>query len=106
MSGQNYPLYFPVQWLLNFLHFLTDLKVMYMYLCSNPSHFLYIIAQKKQLGISGFGISITTMEEVFIKVGENNTEELAHTESKSIIDTIRAESALMVDDVDTGYPCK
>ena len=73
------------------------------YLCKWQSFILLHIAQKKQLGISGFGISITTMEEVFIKVGENNMEELAHVESKSIVDTIRGESALIFDDVDTGY---
>ena len=33
-------------------------------------------AQKEQLGIAGFGISVTTMEEVFIKVGEGTDETL------------------------------
>jgi len=34
------------------------------------------LARKADLGISGFGVSVTTMEEVFIKVGEGvNTEE-------------------------------
>jgi len=32
---------------------------------------IYIFsAQKAEYGISGFGVSVTTMEEVFIKVGE------------------------------------
>jgi len=35
-----------------------------------------LLARKVDLGISGFGVSVTTMEEVFIKVGEGaNTEE-------------------------------
>ena len=33
-------------------------------------------ARKSELGISGFGISVTTMEEVFIKVGEGTDESL------------------------------
>ena len=32
-------------------------------------HVFIIIAEKVELGISSFGVSITTMEEVFIKVG-------------------------------------
>ena len=34
------------------------------------------VARKTELGISGFGISVTTMEEVFIKVGEGTDETL------------------------------
>ena len=41
---------------------------MYMY--------VYYLARKKELGIAGFGISVTTMEEVFIKVGEGTDETL------------------------------
>ena len=33
-------------------------------------------ARKDELGIAGFGISVTTMEEVFIKVGEGTDETL------------------------------
>ena len=33
-------------------------------------------AHKTELGIAGFGISVTTMEEVFIKVGEGTDETL------------------------------
>ena len=33
-------------------------------------------ARKSELGIAGFGISVTTMEEVFIKVGEGTEETL------------------------------
>jgi len=33
----------------------------------------FLLAQKRELGISGFGISVTTMEEVFIKVGEGSS---------------------------------
>ena len=35
-------------------------------------------ARKSELGIAGFGISLTTMEEVFIKVGEGTDETLKH----------------------------
>ena len=48
---------------------------MYMYivyqviLCNDFS-----IGQKSKLGISSFGVSVTTMEEVFIKVGEGTDE--------------------------------
>ena len=31
-------------------------------------------ARKGELGVSSFGISVTTMEEVFIKVGEGSAE--------------------------------
>ena len=33
-------------------------------------------ARKQDLGIAGFGISMTTMEEVFIKVGQGTEETL------------------------------
>ena len=36
------------------------------------------VARKNELGIAGFGISVTTMEEVFIKVGEGTDESLEH----------------------------
>ena len=39
---------------------------------------LYTVAHKDELGIAGFGISVTTMEEVFIKVGEGTDESLEH----------------------------
>ena len=35
-----------------------------------------ILARKAELGISAFGVSITTMEEVFMKVGEGTDEAL------------------------------
>ena len=38
--------------------------------------FYFIIAHKAEYGISGFGVSITTMEEVFIKVGHGMDETL------------------------------
>ena len=46
-------------------------------------HGLYVLlilstARKSDLGIAGFGISVTTMEEVFIKVGEGTDETLEH----------------------------
>ena len=37
---------------------------------------MIISAHKAEYGISGFGVSITTMEEVFIKVGEGLDEAL------------------------------
>ena len=33
-------------------------------------------ARKTELGVSSFGVSVTTMEEVFIKVGEGTEETL------------------------------
>ena len=39
---------------------------------------VYFAARKQDLGIAGFGISVTTMEEVFIKVGEGTEETLEH----------------------------
>ena len=39
-------------------------------------HCVYFAARKQDLGIAGFGISVTTMEEVFIKVGEGTEETL------------------------------
>ena len=35
---------------------------------------LLSLGNKREYGIAGFGISVTTMEEVFIKVGEGSTE--------------------------------
>jgi len=46
------------------------LSLLYVKLCT---HFIFIFifsAHKAKYGISGFGVSVTTMEEVFIKVGE------------------------------------
>ena len=37
---------------------------------------MIVSAHKAEYGISGFGVSITTMEEVFIKVGEGLDEAL------------------------------
>ena len=34
------------------------------------------VAHKEDLGISSFGVSVTTMEEVFIRVGEGMDETL------------------------------
>ena len=55
---------------------------------SLATDFKFLIAHKKELGISGFGISVTTMEEVFIKVGENSVEEVTQIESGSINDPL------------------
>ena len=38
--------------------------------------FLFLPAHKEDLGISSFGVSVTTMEEVFIRVGEGMDETL------------------------------
>ena len=43
--------------------------------CILGVYYMYL-ARKKDLGIAGFGISVTTMEEVFIKVGEGTEETL------------------------------
>ena len=37
---------------------------------------ILFLAHKAEYGISGFGVSITTMEEVFIKVGQGMDETL------------------------------
>ena len=34
--------------------------------------FHFFVDNKEQLGIASFGISVTTLEEVFIKVGEGS----------------------------------
>lgn len=34
---------------------------------------LYFVEKKDEFGISSFGISVTTLEEVFLKVGEGET---------------------------------
>ena len=44
-------------------------------MCATVSPLL-LSARKSELGIAGFGISVTTMEEVFIKVGEGTDESL------------------------------
>ena len=43
----------------------------YDYQCMYPWQHL---DNEREYGISGFGISVTTMEEVFIKVGEGSSE--------------------------------
>ena len=43
---------------------------------SFPNLFDKLEADKTDLGIQSFGVSITTMEEVFIKVGEGTDETL------------------------------
>lgn len=42
---------------------------------SFPTLFDKLEAEKETLGIQSFGISVTTMEEVFMKVGENADSE-------------------------------
>ena len=44
-------------------------------MCVKLLHVL-LSARKSDLGIAGFGISVTTMEEVFMKVGEGTDESL------------------------------
>jgi len=44
------------------------------YLLRSVVDILYL-AHKTEFGISGFGVSVTTMEEVFIKVGEGVEEQ-------------------------------
>ena len=34
----------------------------------------HLLDNKREYGISSFGVSVTTMEEVFIKVGEGSSE--------------------------------
>ena len=64
---------------------------------------IFLIAQKSQLGISGFGISVTTMEEVFIKVGENSIEEITDVDSRSTVAPLLTNSTSKPDTVITGY---
>ena len=42
------------------------------YQCMYP--WQHLLDNKGEYGISGFGVSVTTMEEVFIKVGEGSSE--------------------------------
>ena len=68
------------------------------------SSLIYLIANKSQLGISGFGISVTTMEEVFIKVGENSIEEVVpHAESGSINGPLLPNNNIVYDSIATGW---
>ena len=56
----------------NYIRIYVCTYTMYMYLLC-----MYVFAARKdELGIAGFGISVTTMEEVFIKVGEGTDETL------------------------------
>ena len=43
-----------------------------MYVCMYP--WQHLLDNKREYGISSFGVSVTTMEEVFIKVGEGSSE--------------------------------
>ena len=54
--------------------YLYSLWAILLIMCSSCVH----TARKSELGIAGFGISLTTMEEVFIKVGEGTDETLKH----------------------------
>ena len=45
---------------------------------SFPELFDRLEADKAALGIQSFGVSVTTMEEVFIKVGEDESKMLVH----------------------------
>ena len=54
------------------------------------SLFETIEAQKETLGITSYGASITNMEEVFLKVGEINTNGDEHEERVNIQDRIEA----------------
>jgi len=75
MWEQNYRLSFQAKQLHVFLHCLRHLKVcMSITMIVNQNNSL---GRKKEFGISGFGISVTTMEEVFIKVGEGSS--MSHT---------------------------
>lgn len=43
---------------------------MHMHACTHT----HLIGRKAELGVSSFGVSVTTMEEVFMKVGEDTDE--------------------------------
>ena len=49
-------------------------------------HSLLPVARKVDLGLSSFGVSVTTMEEVFIQVGRGTDETL---ESRLVLDMLR-----------------
>ena len=58
--------------------FLTTSKhcIIHCKCCIKHKKSFVLSAHKAEYGISGFGVSVTTMEEVFIKVGEGaNTME-------------------------------
>ena len=60
--------------------------------------YLTTLGQKKELGISGFGISVTTMEEVFIKVGDSGVDEATLASGSSHAKVGIVESSSVVDD--------
>ena len=72
------------------------------YVAPDSKHLIILTAHKHQLGISGFGISVTTMEEVFIKVGENSIEEVPHVDSRSTVTPLLADSTSTYDTDVTG----
>ncbi|KAI6240849.1 ATP-binding cassette sub-family A member 3 [Aphelenchoides fujianensis] len=58
--------------------------------------FTRLEAQQKQLGITSFGVSVTTMEEVFLRVNDAADEQLEGAEDKSSTSSsTNSESALL-----------
>ena len=63
------------------MYMYTSLHVCHMYVtCISKQLYnynlllLFISGRSRELGISSFGVSVTTMEEVFIKVGQGEDE--------------------------------
>ena len=52
---------------------------------SFPQLFDTLEAEKTALGIVSFGISVTTMEEVFMKVGEGTTDEILNDRYTAVV---------------------
>lgn len=44
--------------------------LLYLFVCKSICNRLFCIDKLEQYGITSFGVSVTTLEEVFMKVGE------------------------------------
>ena len=70
MLEQNCPLFYPPRLHTSFLPCLRNWKVRSLPISPPPHVPSSPSARQKELGISSYGVSVTTMEEVFFKVGE------------------------------------
>lgn len=69
---------------------------------SFPAMFEDLDAQQKELGIMSYGISITTMEEVFLKVGESS-DDSEKIDIQQRIEERRRQLAALQDESSTDY---
>lgn len=66
-----------------------------------PQLFDDLDQQKKSFGISSYGVSVTTMEEVFLKVAEGNTKTLAEHETAPEVRVLVNDDTLDRNNIDT-----